>query len=91
MRAAGASHGGVQLADVLGVLSLITWSLMIIVTCKYIMLLMRADNQGEGGTLSLLALAERALGRRRPLVLGLGLVGAALFFGDCLLYTSRCV
>lgn len=82
MRAAGASHGGVQLADVLGVLSLITWSLMIIVTCKYIMLLMRADNQGEGGTLSLLALAERALGRRRPLVLGLGLVGAALFFGD---------
>lgn len=82
MRAAGQRHGGVELADVLGVLSLITWSLMVIVTCKYVILLMRADNQGEGGTLSLLALAERASGRRRPLILGLGLVGAALFFGD---------
>lgn len=82
MHAAGARHGGVQLGDVLGVLSLITWSLMFIVTFKYVALLMRADNQGEGGTLSLLALAERSLGGRRPLVLALGLVGAALFFGD---------
>ncbi|MBI1171092.1 potassium transporter Kup [bacterium] len=82
MRAAGARHGGVQLADVLGVLSLITWSLMVIVTCKYVTLLMRADNQGEGGTLSLLALAERALEGRKRIVLALGLVGAALFFGD---------
>lgn len=82
MHAAGASHGAVEVADVLGVLSLITWSLMVIVTFKYVALLMRADNQGEGGTLSLLALAERSLGGRRPLVLALGLVGAALFFGD---------
>ena len=82
MHAAGASHGGIELADVLGVLSLITWSLMAIVTFKYVALLMRADNQGEGGTLSLLALAERSLGRRRRLVLAMGLVGAALFFGD---------
>ncbi len=82
MRAAGASHGGVERADVLGVLSLITWSLMAIVTVKYVLILMRADNQGEGGTLSLLALAERALGGRRRWVLALGLVGAALFFGD---------
>lgn len=82
MHAAGARHGGVQIDDVLGVLSLITWSLMIIVTLKYVIILTRADNQGEGGTLSLLALAERSLGGRRPLVLVLGLVGAALFFGD---------
>ena len=82
MKAAGTRHGGVNPADVLGVLSLITWALMIIVTFKYVALLMRADNQGEGGTLSLLALAERSLGGRRRLVLALGLVGAALFFGD---------
>jgi len=85
MRAAGASHGGVRVEDVLGVLSLITWALMIIVTFKYVALLMRADNQGEGGTLSLLALAERGLGGRRPFVLALGLVGAALFYGDAAL------
>ena len=82
MHAAGAQHGGVQLADVLGVLSMITWSLMLIVTVKYVLILTRADNQGEGGTLSLLALAERSLGRRRRFVLALGLIGAALFFGD---------
>lgn len=82
MHAAGASHGAIERADVFGVLSLITWSLMIIVTIKYVLILMRADNQGEGGTLSLLALAERALGGRRGVVLWLGLVGAALFFGD---------
>ena len=82
MRAAGASHGGVQEADVLGVLSLITWSLMAIVTVKYVFILMRADNQGEGGTLSLLALAQRTLGGRHLWVVALGLVGAALFYGD---------
>lgn len=82
MHAAGASHGGVRASDVLGVLSLITWSLMAIVTCKYVLILMRADNQGEGGTLSLLALAERSLGGRRTWVLATGLIGAALFFGD---------
>jgi KUP system potassium uptake protein len=82
MHATGTRHGGVAVTDVLGVLSLITWSLMVIVTLKYVVLLMRADNQGEGGTLSLLALAERSLGGRRPLVLGLGMIGAALFFGD---------
>ena len=82
MHAAGARHGGVTSADVLGILSLITWSLMAVVTVKYVLLIMRADNRGEGGTLSLLALAERSLGRRRRMVLALGLVGAALFFGD---------
>lgn len=67
---------------VLGVLSLILWALMVIVTVKYVLILLRADNQGEGGTLSLLALAQRAMGRRSSLVLAMGLIGAALFYGD---------
>jgi KUP system potassium uptake protein len=67
---------------VLGVLSLILWALMVIVTVKYVLILLRADNQGEGGTLSLLALAQRAMGRRSPMVLLMGMIGAALFYGD---------
>lgn len=80
--AAGGAHGGIQRADVLGVLSLIIWALTLIVTVKYVMILLRADNQGEGGTLSLLALAQRALKRASPPVLLLGMIGAALFYGD---------
>src|SRR6476619_5532167 len=67
---------------VLGVLSLILWALIITVTLKYVLLLLRADNNGEGGTLSLTALAARALGRRTTLVYMLGVVGAAMFLGD---------
>jgi KUP system potassium uptake protein len=67
---------------VLGILSLIVWSLIIVVTLKYIVLLLRADNNGEGGTLSLTALAFRAMGRRAPVVLFLGVVGAAMFYGS---------
>ena len=61
---------------VLGVLSLILWALIVVVTLKYVLVLLRADNNGEGGTLSLTALATRALGRRTPLVFLLGVVGA---------------
>ena len=68
--------------DVLGVLSLIVWSLILVVTLKYVVLLLRADNNGEGGTLSLTALAFRALGRRTMPVLMLGVVGAAMFYGS---------
>lgn len=82
MLAAGASHGGVRAEDVLGVLSLIVWALVLIVTVKYVLILLRADNQGEGGTLSLLALAQRAMGRPHLGVLILGMTGAALFYGD---------
>ncbi len=82
MHAAGASHGGVQREDVLGVLSLIVWALVLIVTVKYVLILLRADNEGEGGTLSLLALAQRAMGRPDFGVLILGMIGAALFYGD---------
>src|SRR3977135_1151103 len=67
---------------VLGVLSLILWALIIVVTVKYVLILLRADNNGEGGTLALMALAFRAMGRRAPFVLMLGVIGAAMFFGD---------
>ncbi len=70
---------------ILGVLSLIVWSLIIVVTCKYVLVLLHADNNGEGGTLSLVALAFRAMGRRTPLVLALGIVGAAMFYGSSLI------
>ncbi|MEH2589034.1 potassium transporter Kup [Bradyrhizobium sp. AZCC 1721] len=70
---------------VLGVLSLILWSLLIVVTAKYVLLLLRADNNGEGGTLSLMALGQRALGRRSLPLLALGVVGASMFIGDSMI------
>jgi len=70
---------------VLGVLSLILWSLIIVVTAKYVLLLLRADNNGEGGSLSLMALGRRALGRRSALLLMLGVIGAAMFLGDSMI------
>ena len=66
----------------LGVLSLIVWALIVTVTLKYVLILLRADNNGEGGTLSLTALASRALGRRTGFVLVVGVIGAAMFLGD---------
>lgn len=69
----------------LGVVSLIFWALMLVVTIKYVAIVMRADNDGEGGTLSLMALAGRAAGSRSALVLFLGMCGAALFYGDSLI------
>jgi KUP system potassium uptake protein len=74
--------------DVLGILSLITWALIVIVTLKYVLVVMRADNHGEGGVLALMALVSRRAEispRRRNLYLMLGMAGAALFYGDCLL------
>jgi KUP system potassium uptake protein len=67
---------------VLGVLSLILWSLTITVTIKYVLILLRADNHGEGGTLALTALAARVLGRRTAILFTLGMIGAAMFYGD---------
>jgi KUP system potassium uptake protein len=78
-----ASPSGVISRDaVLGVLSLILWALIIVVTCKYVLILLRADNNGEGGTLSLTALASRAFGRRTALIYILGVIGASMFLGD---------
>jgi KUP system potassium uptake protein len=69
--------------EVLGIESLIFWSLILVVTIKYVSLVMRADNNGEGGILSLSALAQRvATGRLRTMLGLVGIVGACLFFGD---------
>ncbi|TPQ27472.1 potassium transporter Kup [Bradyrhizobium guangdongense] len=82
----GAAHGQpVSRVIVLGVLSLILWALFIVVTTKYVLLLLRADNNGEGGTLSLMALGHRALGRRHWFLLALGVVGASMFIGDSMI------
>src|SRR5215469_576478 len=75
-----ASH--VSKANVFGVLSLIAWSLTVVVTVKYVLVLMRADNRGEGGILALTVLAMRATASRSRWILYAGLVGAALFYGD---------
>src|ERR1700744_323749 len=83
---AGASQGQpVTRVIVLGVLSLILWALFIVVTAKYVLLLLRADNNGEGGTLSLMALSQRGLGRRSWLLLALGVLGASMFIGDSMI------
>jgi KUP system potassium uptake protein len=82
--AAGAS-GPMTREVVLGVLSLILWALIIVVTLKYVLLLLRADNNGEGGTLSLTALALRTLRRRGGVVSILGIVGASMFLGDSMI------
>jgi KUP system potassium uptake protein len=74
-----------QPMEVIGIVSLIFWALIIIVTLKYVVLLMRLDNKGEGGTLSMMALAQRALGRRTPFVFIVGIAGAALFYGDAMI------
>ncbi len=79
---AASAPGPITREIVLGVLSMILWALIIVVTIKYVLILLRADNNGEGGTLSLTALAFRAIGRRTPIVLMLGIVGAAMFLGD---------
>ena len=79
---AASRSGPVTRDTVLGVLSMIVWALVVVVTIKYVLVLLRADNNGEGGTLSLTALATRALGRRTPFVLLLGIIGAAMFLGD---------
>ncbi|NBB13940.1 potassium transporter Kup [Caulobacter sp. SLTY] len=83
---AHSKSGGTSELAVLGVVSLVIWALILIVTLKYVVLLMRADNKGEGGTLALMALARRTLakpnGKRSATVFFLGVIGAALFYGD---------
>ena len=71
--------------EILGLLSLIVWALTIIVTVKYIFFVTRADNKGEGGTLSLMSLAASSFAKRPRLVIAMGVVGAGLFFGDAII------
>jgi KUP system potassium uptake protein len=83
--AAAAQGQPVTRTLVLGVLSLILWALFIVVTAKYVLLLLRADNNGEGGTLSLMALGQRAFGRHSWPLLALGVIGASMFIGDSMI------
>jgi KUP system potassium uptake protein len=85
-----AAGGDLRLA-VLGVVSLLLWALFIVVTLKYVIMLMRADNQGEGGILSLVVLVEKLLQQRGGIVLGLGIIGAAFFFGDAMITPAMSV
>ncbi len=83
-----AASGGTGTADeavIFGILSLIIWALILIVTVKYVLILLRADNNGEGGTLALMALAHRALGGKSFIIILLGIVSAALFYGDAMI------
>jgi KUP system potassium uptake protein len=83
--AAGASAGGVNPQAVLGVLSLILWALIVVVTLKYVLILLRADNNGEGGTLALMALAQRAVTSGGGTIVLFGIIGGALFYGDAVI------
>ena len=78
------AHPGAE--QVYGVLSLLFWLLTLVVTIKYVTVVLRLDNKGEGGTLALMELAARGLqGRRRWIIMVLGLIGAALFYGDSII------
>ena len=76
---------GLAQAEVLGLLSLLIWTLTLIVTVKYVSFLLRTDNRGEGGVLALYTLARLAIGRRSLPVLALAVAGAALFAGDAII------
>jgi KUP system potassium uptake protein len=80
-----AAKDGLVRAEVIGIVSLLIWAVIIVVTLKYVIFIMRADNKGEGGTLSLMALAQKAIGRRSTPVFLLGVLGASLFYGDSII------
>ena len=84
-------QGGMHAEDIIGVESLALWALILIVTVKYVLFLMRADNEGEGGVLALLALAQRDTVKKGGVVLALGAIGAALFYGDAVITPSLSV
>ncbi len=81
----GLGHPNPTAAEVTGIVSLILWALMAMVSLKYVTLVLRADNEGEGGILALLSLVAAgrvAIGDRLPLLVLLGVIGAALLYGD---------
>ena len=83
--AAVGPHHAADAPAVLGILSLIIWALFLVVTAKYIAVLLRADNHGEGGTLALMALANKATGGHTTPIILLGIVSGALFYGDAMI------
>ncbi|MBW8784341.1 MAG: potassium transporter Kup [Novosphingobium sp.] len=84
-------NGVIARGEIVGVMSLMLWALILIVTLKYVVLLMRADNDGEGGVLALLALARRGSMQKAGVVVALGAIGAALFYGDAVITPSLSV
>jgi KUP system potassium uptake protein len=80
-----AAKDGLLRDEVIGIVSLLIWAVVIVVTIKYVVFIMRADNRGEGGTLSLMALAQKKIGRRTLSTFLLGVMGAALFYGDSII------
>lgn len=78
-------HGTVDAPSVFGILSLLIWALILIVTAKYVLFLLRVDNRGEGGILALYTMVRLAIGRRSIPILALAILGAALFFGDAII------
>ncbi|MBB3655496.1 KUP system potassium uptake protein [Rhizobium sp. BK650] len=78
-------HDGVTPQEVIGLISLMIWTLTFIVTFKYVLFLLRADNEGEGGTLSLLALLMKKTSRHATIFFFAGIIGAALFIGDAMI------
>jgi KUP system potassium uptake protein len=81
----GSGHVSFTPENVLGILSLVAWTLTVVVSIKYVTLVLRADNHGEGGVIAMLALASQAIGNRsplRPLLMLIGIFGASLFYGD---------
>ena len=89
--AASGAAGGVDPQAVLGILSLILWALIVVVTLKYVVILLRADNNGEGGTLALMALAQRAVAKNAPTIVLLGIVSGALSYGDAVITPAQSV
>jgi KUP system potassium uptake protein len=82
---AASNKGEVTSLAVLGVVSMILWALIIVVTLKYVVILLRADNHGEGGTLALMALAQRAVSKGAATIVLLGIISGALFYGDAVI------
>ena len=88
IEAAGVPHGGDISPAVYGILSLITWALIFVVTIKYVLIIMRADNHGEGGVFALTALVSKSANGNplaRWIIIVAGALGAALFFGDSMI------
>src|SRR6202795_2005684 len=83
--AASGPSGVVTIPAVLGVVSLILWALIVVGTMKYVLILLRADNHGEGGTLALMALAQRAVSHGAGAIVLLGIISGALFYGDAVI------
>jgi KUP system potassium uptake protein len=82
---AAKEHGMSGEVAILGILSLMVWTLILIVTLKYVILLLQADNRGEGGTFALMALGQSVAQRSAPLLFLLGVAGAAFFYGDSII------